>query len=117
MIKNFEAGEIYEVTYSTWAKYGEHAGTVEILKVEMDKTVEDWKETGIRKCFRRKVGKITFKMDTKANNTKPKTADLWAYKNSEEFAKKYTDGNTEYYGFFTSKNYRPIDTLEKIINK
>ena len=114
---HFEVGQIYKVRYSSRtarAKYGEDAGTLQIVGINRDET-QEWKAGSIRDCYNRPAGTIEFVLNTsKSHNGKVKTETLYQDNNSEEFANRYCKGQKEYEWFLPAKrDYYCISSEEE----
>ena len=108
----FNPGEKYELIFSAYPRAGSVAGSVEILSVDRVPDSEmDFKSASIRGCFDACVGTIKYIVYSDTTNTKPKTARLIRSRVSEEWAKQFCGGVTEYEWFSpTKRSYYPISS-------
>lgn len=111
----FNPGEKYELRFSSYPKSGEIAGSVEILSVDRVPDSEmDFKAASIRGCFDAYAGTVKYIVYSDTTNAKPKKARLIRSRVSEEYAREYTDGVTEYEWFSpTKRSYYPISSDDK----
>ena len=116
-MKIFQPGEKYELIFSAYPRAGSVAGSVEILSVDRVPDSEmDFKSTSVRGCFDACVGTIKYIVYSDTTNTKPKTARLIRSRVSEEWAKQFCGGVTEYEWFSpTKRSYYPISSRDKQI--
>lgn len=110
----FEAGEEYELIYSTYTRAGAVAGYVEIISVERKPEEEVvFKASSIKDCFTAEAGTITFVVHSDTTNTKKKKATLFYSRNSESYAEEFSGGVREYEWFSpTKRSYYPISSKE-----
>ena len=103
-MKIFYPGENYELIFSAYPRAGSVAGSVEILSVDRVPDSEmDFKSTSVHGCFDAFAGTIMYIVYSDTTNTKPKKANLIRSRVSEEYAKQFSGGVTEYELFFTTK--------------
>lgn len=108
----FNPGEKYELRFSSYPKFDEIAGSVEILSVDRVPDSEmKFSETGIRGNFDACAGTITYIVHSDTTNAKPKKARLIRSRVSKEWARDYCDGVSEYEWFSpTKRNYCTISS-------
>lgn len=113
----FNPCEKYELLFSAYPRAGSVAGSVEILSVDRVPDSEmNFKQTSIRGCFDACAGTITYIVYSDTTNTKPKKANLIRSRVSEEYAKQFSGGVTEYEWFCPTKRiYYPISSNDKRI--
>ena len=111
----FNPGERYELIFSAYPRAGSVAGSVKILSVDRVSDSEmNFKPTSIRGCFDACAGTITYIVYSDTTNAKPKKANLIRSRVSEEYAKQFSGGVTEYEWFcHTKRSYYSISSDDR----